>query len=124
MQFALTTFKSVRDGIVGMLERGFNPDLPEYYPLSVGLICLYARPFKVSRRFGKLDDSIVPAIHAELHIELIRIRDRTFAHSDPAVEAIPWKVANELRFHREAHQVGRDRIGSFITQNFVDPGAF
>ena len=60
MQFALTTFNDVRNGINGMLERGFTPDLPEYYPLGVGLICLYGRPFKLSRPFGKLDDSLVP----------------------------------------------------------------
>jgi hypothetical protein len=124
MQVALTTFNSVRDGIGGMLERGFTPDLPEYYPLSVGLICLYGRPFKIARPFGKLDDSIVPLTHAKLHLELLRIRDRTFAHSDPSVEASPWEVANELRFERLADQNGRDRIGAFIAQNFVDPDYF
>lgn len=125
MQFALTTFSSVRKGIHGMLERGFFVDLPEYYPLSVGLVCLYARPFKITRPpFGKLDGSIVPAAHAKLHTELLRIRDQTFAHSDPSVEAAPWQAGNELRFERVDHQDGRDRIGGFIAQNFVDPVYF
>jgi len=125
MQFALTTFKSVRDGIAGMLARGFTPDLPEYYPLSVGLVCLYGRPFKITRPpFGKLDGSIVPAAHAKLHTELLSIRDQTFAHSDPSAEAGPWEAANELRFERVDYQDGRDRIRAFIAQNFVDPVYF
>jgi hypothetical protein len=127
MQFALQTFKSVKAGISALLDRGFTPDSPEYYPLIVGLICLYGRPFKSNRPGGKLDSKLVPEKYKKLHDELISIRDRTIAHSDASAAAVPGQVANELRFRREAHRIDNiegDRIGSFITRFLVEPWYF
>ena|SRR5258708_8475259 len=127
MQFALQTFRSVRAGIVALLEQGFTADSPEYYPLIVGLICLYGRPFKSSEPAGTLNANVVPAKYKKLHRELISIRDRTFAHSDASSAAVPGEVANELRFRREPHQIGPihgDRIGSFVTRFLVEPWYF
>ena len=93
MQFALQTFKSVRAGMQAMLDHGFTVDSPEYYPLIVGLVCLYGRPFKNSKPAGKLDENIVPKEHKKLHDELILIRDKFFAHSDsspaPTFQMLP-----------------------------------
>jgi hypothetical protein len=124
MQFALQTFRSVRAGIVALLEQGFTADSPEYYPLIVGLICLYGRPFKSSEPAGMLNANVVPAKYKKLHRELISIRDRTFAHSDASSAAVPGEVANELRFRREPDQIHGDRIGSFVTRFLVKPWYF
>lgn len=110
MQFALETFKSVRAGIEAMLERGLTPDSPEYYALIVGLVCLYGRPFKDSKPAGKLDEKIVPKDHKILHEELIKIRDKAFAHSDSSLALTLGEVSNELSFRR----VGR-RLGAFVS---------
>jgi hypothetical protein len=119
MQFALQTFKSVRAGIEAMLQRGLNIDSPEYYPLIVGLVCLYGRPFKSSKPAGKLDEKIVPEEHRSLHAELIKIRDKAFAHSDSSFALTLGEVSNELRFRR----VGR-RTGAFATRFLIEPWHF
>ncbi len=55
MEFAFHTFEAVRAGIERFLERKLHSDEPEYYPMLVGLICLYARPFKNNRPVGAAD---------------------------------------------------------------------
>ena len=102
-----------------MLERGLTPDSPEYYALIVGLVCLYGRPFKDSKPAGKLDEKIVPKDHKILHEELIKIRDKAFAHSDSSLAFTLGEVSNELRFRR----VGR-RIGAFATRFLIEPWHF
>ena len=56
MEFAFHTFEAVRAGIERFLERKLHGDEPEYYPMLVGLICLYARPFTNNRPVGPLPD--------------------------------------------------------------------
>ena len=82
--FAYAGFIDARECIVDLHEKGFSKDSPQYYPLLVGLVCLYARPFTAAERIGTLSDHIVPAQFRELHQELLRLRNKMFAHSDPA----------------------------------------
>jgi hypothetical protein len=119
MQFAVQTFKSVRAGITAMLERGLTLDSPEYYPLIVGLICLYGRPFKEQKKTLALDEKMVPEEHRDLHADLMRIRDKAFAHSDSSQALTLGEVSNELRFRR----VG-NRIGAFATRFLIEPSHF
>jgi hypothetical protein len=56
MEFAFHTFQAVRAGIEKLLERKLHSDEPEYYPICVGLICLYARPFTNNRPVGPLSE--------------------------------------------------------------------
>jgi hypothetical protein len=60
MEFGFHTFQAVRPGIAKLLERQLHSDEPEYYPLSVGIICLYARPFTNNRPVGPLTEDIIP----------------------------------------------------------------
>jgi hypothetical protein len=73
MEFAFHTFQAVRAGIEKLLERKLHSDEPEYYPLCVGIICLYARPFTNNRPVGPLSEDIVPKEHLGLHQDIIRM---------------------------------------------------
>jgi len=79
MEFAFHTFQAVRSGIEHFFERKLHSQEPEYYPMTVGLICLYARPFTNNRPVGPLSEDIVPKEHLEFHQEIIKIRHQLFA---------------------------------------------
>ena len=67
MEFAFHTFQAVQAGIDHFLERKLHSDEPEYYPMLVGLICLYTRPFTNNRPVGPLPEDIVAQEYRELH---------------------------------------------------------
>lgn len=98
MEFAFHTFRAVRAGIERFLERKLHSDEPEYYPMLVGLICLYARPFTNNRPVGPLTDDIVPQEHRELHQTIIKMRHQLFAHGDASAMTRPDDYPNELVF--------------------------
>ena len=82
--FAYAGFLDALDCIKDLQEKGFSKDSPQYYPLMVGLICLYARPFVTSEGMGSLSHDIVPAQFRDLHRVVLRLRNKMFAHTDPA----------------------------------------
>jgi hypothetical protein len=82
MEFAFHTFQAVKAGIEKLLERKLHSDEPEYYPLCVGLICLYSRPFTNNRPVGPLPNDIVPKKQLSLHQDIITMRHKLFAHGD------------------------------------------
>jgi hypothetical protein len=98
MEFAFHTFQAVRAGIDNLLERKLHSDEPEYYPMCVGLICLYARPFTNNKPVGPLTDGIIPAKEKELHRSIILIRHQLFAHGDASAMTRPDDYPNELVF--------------------------
>jgi hypothetical protein len=98
MEFAFHTFQAVRAGIERFFERKLHHDDPEYYPLIVGLICLYARPFTNNRPVGPLSKDIVPQEHHELHRTILEMRHKLFAHGDASVMTRPDDYPNELVF--------------------------
>ena len=77
------------------------------------------RPFKESKRALALDEKMVPEQFQNLHAELIRIRDKTFAHSESSLKSTLGEVSNELRFYREGQ-----RIGAFVTRFLINPSRF
>jgi hypothetical protein len=95
VEFARYCFEVVRDSIPIILERGKGGHSLEYYVMTVGLICTYARPFTNNRPVGKLDDEIVPDEFKNLHYSLIAARDQLFAHGDPSLEVAPGEFPNE-----------------------------
>jgi hypothetical protein len=95
MEFAFHTFQA---GIDHFLERKLHSDEPEYYPMLVGLICLYARPFTNNRPVGPLTEDIVPKEHLELHQTIIKMRHQLFAHGDASAMTRPDDYPNELVF--------------------------
>jgi hypothetical protein len=98
MEFAFHTFEAVRAGIEKLLERKLHSDEPEYYPMLVGLICLYARPFTNNRPVGPLPDDIVPQEYRELHRTILEMRHTLFAHGDASAMTRPDDYPNELVF--------------------------
>jgi hypothetical protein len=96
MEFAFHTFDAVRTGIEKFLERKLHSDDPEYYPMLVGLICLYARPFTNNRPVGPLPDDIVPQEYRELHRTILEMRHKLFAHGDASAMTRPDDYPNEL----------------------------
>jgi hypothetical protein len=82
--FAYAGFLDALECIKDLQQKGFSKDSPQYYPLMVGLICLYARPFTTSKGMASLSHDIVPAQFRDLHRELLRLRNEMFAHTDPA----------------------------------------
>ena len=98
MEFAFHTFEAVRAGIERFLERKLHSDEPEYYPMLVGLVCLYARPFTNNRPVGPLTEDIIPQEHRELHRAIITMRHQLFAHGDASAMTRPDDYPNELVF--------------------------
>jgi hypothetical protein len=95
--FAYAGFVDALDCIKDLQEKGFSKDSPQYYPLIVGLICLYARPFLRSDDIGSLSDNIIPAKFRDLHTELLRLRNKMFAHTDPAA-SLPGALESSQDF--------------------------
>jgi hypothetical protein len=95
--FAYAGFLDAQDSIKDLQEKGFSKDSPQYYPLVVGLVCLYARPFITAEEIGVLSEKMVPARFRELHEEILRLRNKMFAHSDPAA-LLPGAVAGSEDF--------------------------
>ena len=112
MTFGFHTFQAVRDGIESLFERKAHSDEPEYYPLSVGLICFYARPFTNNRPLGPLTEDIIPQEHFELHRTILKMRNKLFAHTDATAELRPDDYPNELVFKNDgkASTFGIDRF--------------
>jgi hypothetical protein len=112
MEFGFHTFQAVRTGIEKLLERNLHSDDPEYYPLSVGLICLYARPFSNNRPVGPLTKEIIPPEHLTLHHDIIFLRNQIFAHGDASAMTRPDDYPNELVFVNDgkAEHVSHDSI--------------
>jgi hypothetical protein len=98
MEFAFHTFQAVRTGIEHFFERKLDSQEPEYYPMTVGLICLYARPFTNNRPVGPLSEDLVPQEHLALHRDIIKIRHQLFAHADASAMTRPDDYPNDLVF--------------------------
>ena len=95
--FAYAGFIDAQECIKDLQEKGFSKDSPQYYPLVVGLVCLHARPFTKAEEIGVLSEKMVPARFRELHEEILRLRDKMFAHSDPTA-LLPGAVASSEDF--------------------------
>jgi len=98
MESAFHTFQAVRIGIEHFFERKLHSQEPEYYPMTVGLICLYARPFTNNRPVGPLSEDIVPKEHLKLHQDIIHARHTLFAHADASAMIRPDDYPNDLLF--------------------------
>jgi hypothetical protein len=97
MTFGCETFQAVEAGIQNLLEREINGKAPGYYPLAVGLICLYGRPFTNNFPVGPLSEDIIPKEFLELHKSIMILRHKTGAHTD-ASPIIPDTNLYELIF--------------------------
>jgi hypothetical protein len=115
MEFAYESFFAVRKGVQTMLERNLTSESPEYYPLLIGIFCLYGRPFTNNRPVGPLSKEIVPKEHLKLHNGVLSMRHQILAHSDAS--AFPYP--NELRLKKE-----QGKMTMFITRILVSAELF
>jgi hypothetical protein len=92
----LSHVPSCAAGIDNLLERKLHSDQPENYPMCVGLICLYGRPFTNNRPVGPLSEDIVPKEYIDLHRDVIGLRHQLFAHTDASAITRPDDYPNEL----------------------------
>jgi hypothetical protein len=86
MEFANYSFEVARDIIGSILERKFDDRSPEYYAMTVGVICNYARPFTNNKPVGKLADDIVPVQLKSLH-----------SHASPRVRVVASPTRDRMR---------------------------
>jgi hypothetical protein len=82
--YALAGFMEICDCIRNLDQIDFSKDSPHYYPLLVGLICLYARPFTDNKIVGCISPNLVPEDYRPLHKTLIGLRHEVYGHNDPA----------------------------------------
>jgi hypothetical protein len=119
MEFAFHTFQAVRAGIEKLLEYKWHSDQAEYYPMCVGLICLYARPFTNNRPVGPLSEEIVPEEHLGLHRYIVATRHKLFAHGDASAMTRPNDYPNELVFVNDSK-----RTSFHMTRFLAEPEFF
>jgi hypothetical protein len=116
-EYAFETFKSVRDGIQSLLERGQASH--EYYPLSVGIICLYCRPFTDNSLVGQISIKLVPKEYRDTHDLVFQLRNEIFAHSAGDAILSPDQYMNAVKLRKH-----RGRAALYITQSKALPELF
>jgi hypothetical protein len=119
MEYAHATFKSVEAGIKSLLERGLNQTSPEYYPLSVGIICLYCRPFTDNALVGQISVKVVPDEYRDSHDRVLQFRNQIFAHSAGDAILGDDQYMNSVKL-RKFH----GRFSLYITQSTPMPEFF
>jgi hypothetical protein len=96
MEVANFSFESVRDNLMKILEGKLSERLPEYYAITVGLICIYARPFTNNFPVGELPEEIIPAEFKSLHKNIMKMRHTLFAHAQASLTVGKDDYPNEV----------------------------
>ena len=96
MEVANFAFEAVRNNLIKILEGKLSERMPEYYPLSVGLICIYARPFTNNFPVGELSEEIVPEEFKSLHKQIMKMRNTLFAHAQASLRVGKDDYPNEV----------------------------
>jgi len=99
--YALAGFTEICHSIRNLTQINFSKKSPQYYPLLVGLICLYARPFTNNKIVGSISSRLVPQDDRPLHKILMDLRNEVYGHNDPATEIEPGDYAHEIVFRRQ-----------------------
>jgi hypothetical protein len=118
-EYAYASFNSVKDGIRSLSDGGFKRTSPEYDLLSVGIICLYSRPFTRGNAVGKISDSVVPKGFIDLHGHVLTLRDKIFAHSDGDALLGPDQYMNAVQL-RKRH----GKVALYMTKAIAEPEFF
>jgi hypothetical protein len=109
VEFALYSFEAVRDTLELILQKKLDHRRSlEYYAMSVGLICTYARPFTNNEPVGKLSDEIVPEEFKHRHTLIMELRHRLFAHADATLAAAPDNYPNEAVIVNDGEKLWMD----------------
>jgi hypothetical protein len=105
MEFANYSFELAGDVIRSILEKKLDDRSPEYYAMTVGVICIYARPFTNNKPVGKLADDIVPAQFKSLHDNIITMRHKIFAHSEATLAVGPDDYPHEAVIENDGNTI-------------------
>ena len=119
MEYAHATFESVQDGINSLLGRHLKQSAPEYYSLSVGIVCLYCRPFTYGNHVGRIFPEIVPEEYRDSHKLIVQFRHEIFAHSDAGSILGPDQYMNAVKLEKR-----REKFAFYITKGTVLPEFF
>ena len=103
--YALAGFMEICDCIRNLHQINFSKESPHYYPLLVGLICLYARPFTDNNIVGCIPLGLVPEDDRPLHRMLVDLRNEVYGHNDPATLIKPGDYAHEIVFSHQGETV-------------------
>jgi len=103
--YALAGFMEICDCVRSLGLINFSKDSAHYYPLLVGLICLYARPFTDNNIVGCIPLSLVPEDDRPLHHMLMGLRNEVYGHNDPATLIQPDDYAHEIVFRQQGTTV-------------------
>ncbi len=96
MEVSNFSFEAVRNNLSKILEGKLSERMPEYYPMSVGLICIYARPFTNNFPVGELSEEIVPEEFKSLHRNIMKMRHTLFAHAQASLMVGKDDYPNEV----------------------------
>jgi hypothetical protein len=98
MFYADDCFKRARAAAEYIVAQKLEHENPIMYPLVTSVYVLYGRPFRHSNAVGKLDEKIIPPKHLDLHRELLKSRDKVYAHADGTGFELPeCGQANQVR---------------------------
>lgn len=117
--YALAGFMEICKCIRNLGQINFSKDSPHYYPLLLGLICLYARPFTDNNIVGCIPLSLVPEDDRPLHKMLMGLRNEVYGHNDPATLISPGDYAHEIVFRRQESTVMIKPQRFHITSEFL-----
>lgn len=96
LQSASVAFEMVRDVCDHLLQHRLPTSHPIHDPLVTAIYTLYGRPFKQHPPL-RLSQDVVPEQHRGIHMGLITLRDKMFAHTDiDGPRTIDGHVLNEL----------------------------
>jgi hypothetical protein len=74
------TFRAAKDTLVESRKPGLKSSLR--YSMWCAFYVLYGRPFKQQKKKANLDERMVPKEYEKIHLRLITLRDKVYAHTD------------------------------------------
>lgn len=100
--YAGQSFENSRAAAEYVLRNKIAEDNSVFYPLMTAVYVLYGKPFGKSRGVGRLlGEELIPTEYLELHRDLLKSRDKIFAHSDAnEFEWFDVGQANQVRLVR------------------------
>jgi len=101
---AYDAFTAISEACEHLIAAGTESSAPEYYAMAVGIVTIYGRPFTNNARgIGMISTKLVPTEFKDLHSELIELRNKAFAHTDSAFQAIMFQSTLRSPLQRLFH---------------------
>lgn len=71
-----------------MFTHKITEEAPVFYPLLIGAVVCYGRPFKRSSGLEKIPAHIVPTAYLPFHQRVLEMRDKIYAHLDTNISLL------------------------------------